>query len=1338
MKKLAEYFVITKLTFFLLILANNSYSQWNTIYTSTVASLSYPYQLSYTKDSAIFIASKKDFLYSKNNGISFVGTNSFVTTPTVSTYDSYKEFADISFANKDTGTIAGASNAGIYYPFAQNATGNFTSWILNHPIIPTAAFTKINSVKHFKNQKVFAFDNLTNLYYSSDGGTNWVLKNTINTANPIFGFGMSMVNEQQGYFATRQGIYKTTDGGQTITYISGFPSSYLNNIIKIRFRDISNGYIIAANNLGENKLFKTTDGGNTWQDMFQGKLPDALVDISFPTNDTGFVATTGYILQTFNGGAEWYIQRFISTGFSELEFIDKNNGIALAQATATSLKVMKFIPNSISSNPFAVFNFQTNYCCNGQVCNITNYGSPLWSYKWYVNNTLSSTAYTPSGLILPYIGNNTVKLVAYNGANKDSVTLSIYNAGTFSGTSNYNIIPYDSTICLGSQANLQIGNYSSQLSYSAFSNSVQISPWATQSSGNLTLNTSPLNFNDTIITVVAVSGYSNCPGNSFSKTKKIKVLPLPPANLMSLVSDSICSQDSVRMIISPCTSGTTYNIKMGGTVFINTFTATTGSSYYYGRDGLVYSQNFNYSSTDINGCSITSPLLHVKIDSMWIKLRTVVPALLPGDTIILDNSQSVATNFNWTFSPGTVVVSNNDTIIKLKYASVGNYNLNLLAQNNTGCRDSLNYNISTYNPLNQGTGATICFADTTLLDNLKQQPPYSWFIQSNGYHRFHTDIKENYYLVHNKYLSSNGWGTSLNYGAMHFRIIKYDKTGNLKWTLTPNFVNTSIGPGFNYVHSTISTISSDINGNIYVTGNFRGNKLTIGNISRTFTTTTSNGNYANAFVAKIDSMGDCKWILAMNKSYSTSFQPVSVGKPIVDQGNSIYLKVDFVGDAVFNDTVIHIGEYTSCLFVIDGSGNLKRMKLLYESDYGQGSISTADASSSSASYADYFSYSDKILKYNNKLIFYAYTNNSNVQLINGSMITAPTIPGYTKPALMTYIIITDTMGNLLNYFKPAVLYDSLWLGSSPNYSYNKNYEPNLSVDKNGNLFFQWNIGYDYYYNWSQYSNANFNKGIYNSYKTMIKLNNNSEIKKTDLFSLIVKYDLNGNVIWHNEKDYVFTKSMVANTDGNIYGLASFDKLATFNSINGNNQMITTTDTCDHMLLYSYDNSGNFLWGKPFIQGGNGVQYPGELAIKDSCNYSIYFSAGFDTTVTFAGNIYPKVAKTFIFKFSPDGSCGEINCIPTSTLVTDINKNIPTITNLFQVAPNPNKGLFQIHSNSTEDLFIQIYNTTGQLVFENTIQADAPNITIDFINSGVYYITAKGKTVKGGEKILVIK
>lgn len=1322
MKKTVIAFIV-RLFILTIIIHSEAYSQWNTIYTTTVTSNSYPYQVNYTRDSAIFITTKKDFIYSKNNGISFIGTNSFVTTPTVSTYNTYREFTDISFANKDTGSIVGFSNLSSGFPFAQSSTGTFSSWILNHTIIPTSALTKINSVKHFKNQKVYAFDNNTNIYYSANSGATWILKNTINNSAPIFGFGMSMVDEENGYFATQQGIFKTIDGGQTTTFVPGFPMAYLYNIIKIRFRDISNGYIIAANNLGENKLFKTNNGGNTWQDVFQGKLPDPLVDVSFPTDDTGFVATSSYILQTFNSGTEWYIQRFTNTGFNELEFIDNTNGVAVAQTSTSSLKVMKYIPNSISNNPFAVFNFQTNYCCNGQVCNIINYGSPSWTYKWYVNNILSSTAFTPTGLILPNVGNNNIKLVAYNGANKDSVTLSIYNAGTFSGTSNFNITPYDTTICYGSQASLLIGNYSSQLSYSAFSNTVQISPWITQISGNLILNTTPLNFNDTMVTVMAVSGYSNCPGNSFSKTKKIKILPLPPSNLMTLTSDSICYNDSAGVILSPLTAKTSYTINWAS-VNVQTYsTSVNGVSYTYKRP-MITSSNFYYISLDSNGCKMTgsAPLL-VRVDSIWTKLKTSYPYLLSGDTITLYN-QSVATNYLWTYSPGSTLISNNDSVVKLTFSSPGDYYLSLHAKNDTGCRDSLSYYIGVCSPVNSGSGQLTCFYDSTLIDQyINSNTRGAWFIQTHNYNRFHTDIRGNYYLAENKYL----YGYDANYGALHFKLAKYDQSGVLKWVVTPGFGI----PGSNYVHTTIGSVSSDIKGNIYITGNFKGGKLTIGSANLTFTS-----SLANAFIAKIDSNGNCKWILGLNKytgSGGTAL-PASAGK-VIAEGNRIYFKADFTEKAICTDTVVNIGSNYSCLMIVDSLGNYIGVKAIYDHDIGQGSISSIDGSGASPS--QYFNYEDKLLKYRDKLIHYGFTTKPSVHVFNGPNLSSPVLSGYTNSCLLSYIIITDTLGNFMNAYVPAAFYDSL-ATNSVNYSRSVRYQPIVNIDKNGFLYFTWNPGVEFTVNYYEPStNYNYTHGYYNKAHYMVRLNDNSQIKRTDPFSITVKYNLNGNVIWHKEADYIYTKSIVINNDGNLYGLGNYYRLAAFGSATGNRQLLTTTDTCRKMLMYSYDDMGNFKWSKPFTSVSDMCQYPGEIVIKDTCNTNLYFTAGFDTTTSFMNTIYSTPHKMSIFKFTPNGSCSEINCIPTATVANNTKTYSTESYNLLQVAPNPNKGQFNIHSNSKEELFIQVYNTTGQLIKEINLQPDKPDVTLDIINSGMYYIIAKGKYLNTGQKVLVV-
>lgn len=1314
--------------YFVIIGSNTCLAQWNVIYTGT-ATTSSAFNIDYTPDSAIFVSAKKDLFYSKNNGSSFTTNTSFVTTPTVAAYNTNREFMAISFSNKDTGIIAGASIvSGTAYPFTQASTGPFSSWTLNHTIIPTAQLSRLNSVACFKSNAAYAFDNATNIYFSADGGNNWVFKNKIAAAGT--GFAMSMINDQQGYFATYQGIFKTLDGGTTIAQVTGIPFAFTYNIRRIWFRDLNNGYIIGSNSSGEYKLYKTTNGGANWQDMFQAKFPDSMVDVSFPTADTGFIATTNYILQTFTGGNDWYIQRFPTIGFHDLDFIDKNHGVAVAQSGAVSAKVLKYVPNSISSYPFALFSFNTTYCCNGQVCSISNYGSLSWTYKWYVNNVLASTAHTPSALTLSGIGTNTVKLVTSNGAFRDSVSATIYNAGVFTGNSNYTISPYDTTICYGTQANLLIGNYNTQLTYATFSNTLQISPWVNQVSGNLVLNTNPLTFNDSLLTVNAVSTYSNCPGNAFSKTKKIRVLPLPPSNLMSLVSDSICYNDTVGIMMAPCMAKTTYNILMQNNVFINTFTASTGSTYNFFYDNVTTSRNFYYKSTDSNGCVLTaSPMHHLKVDTLWIKLKSVVPATMPGDTLTILN-QSVAHDYIWNFSPGTTVLSNNDTLMKLKFATVGNYNLNLLATNLTGCRDSVDYRIGVYNPLNQGSGDAVCFSDTTFHSQHKVKPPIlGWYYELVRYHRYHVDIRENYYVAREYGMNSSEIPASDLWSAIHFKISKYDRNGNLKWTVMPDFSNQAIGPigSVSYVHTTIGSISSDVTGNVFITGNFRGGVLKIGTVSKAFNAN-ANGN-ANAFIAKLDSMGNCQWILPMSKtSNGANYLPATVGKLIADNPNNIYFQADNIATAVFTNTVISTGAYYSCLYVIDGNGNFKRMMRIYETDAGQAGLCSISTS-------NFFFYDYKLIKYKNKLIYYTYTNESNVQLFSGASLTTPTLPGFNSSALMAFVVVTDTIGNVLNYFKPAVLYDSIQNNpDSYTYSFTQEYLPKMNIDKSGNLYFQWSVGP--FNAGNEYTDI-FKRGEYNKNKYTILLNDNSQVKRTDPVSILVKYDLNGNLIWHKEANYLTTSAMEVNNDNNIYGLGHFNRLAAFESADGNNQMITTTDSSHHMLLYSYDPAGNFLWAKTFNSVTNGQQYPGEIFKKDSCNTNLYFSAGFDTTTQFMGNTYLQTKKIHFFKFSPDGSCSEINCIPTSTMVTGIN-SAAADRNLFRVVPNPNNGQFSVLSGCDEELLIRVYNSTGQLVAEITLLPNLEQFMPEITTSGIYYIMASGKTVREQQRIIVIR
>lgn len=221
--------LITSLLLFLFV---HSYSQWNVIYTSTMTPGFSPNQIDYTKDSAIFVSTAKNFFYSKNNGASFTPTNSFVITPGLWNFNN-SSFSDISFSTKDTGVIGGETYSfPSYSALALSSTGSFTNWVHDSSLSINISSAKINSIKHFDNKIIYAFDNKTNIFYSSDNGHSWILKKQIENSPNKFGFSMCMVDEQQGYFATKHGLYKTIDGGQTMIQLNSIPAAYLNYVKK--------------------------------------------------------------------------------------------------------------------------------------------------------------------------------------------------------------------------------------------------------------------------------------------------------------------------------------------------------------------------------------------------------------------------------------------------------------------------------------------------------------------------------------------------------------------------------------------------------------------------------------------------------------------------------------------------------------------------------------------------------------------------------------------------------------------------------------------------------------------------------------------------------------------------------------------------------------------------------------------------------------------------------------------------------------------------------------------------------------------------------------------------
>lgn len=144
-----------------------------------------------------------------------------------------------------------------------------------------------------------------------------------------------------------------------------------------------------------------------------------------------------------------------------------------------------------------------------------------------------------------------------------------------------------------------------------------------------------------------------------------------------------------------------------------------------------------------------------------------------------------------------------------------------------------------------------------------------------------TDINENVYLTGGFKSSSISFGantlSNLNVGTDDIFVVKYDPNGNALWA------NSHGGTGYDYGKS----LSTDVSGNIYLTGSFWSTSITFG------TTTLSTAGAQDIFIVKYNSNGIVQWVN-------------SAGGPSTDDGLStstdangnVYVSGSFLSNAI--------------------------------------------------------------------------------------------------------------------------------------------------------------------------------------------------------------------------------------------------------------------------------------------------------------------------------------------------------------------------------------------------------------------------------------------------------
>jgi photosystem II stability/assembly factor-like uncharacterized protein len=229
----------------------------------------------------------------------------------------------IKFINSNTGFAVG-NHSGVVQTIDKGLTWFQNAGFLNLP----NPYNRLLSKIQFSNENTGWISSDNGLIKTTNSGNNWFYLNPVLSPSVVLKK-FDFVNNNIGWAfgVTSTGInclYKTTNSGAN--FILQYQTNE-QNMGKICFYDSLYGYVSFDNSFGGYNLIRTTNGGQSWNQIKTGYTSLFGDVIDFLDRDNAISMGGGGILKTTNGGDSW--TQLYYTGFQGIQFINQNTGFGV-------------------------------------------------------------------------------------------------------------------------------------------------------------------------------------------------------------------------------------------------------------------------------------------------------------------------------------------------------------------------------------------------------------------------------------------------------------------------------------------------------------------------------------------------------------------------------------------------------------------------------------------------------------------------------------------------------------------------------------------------------------------------------------------------------------------------------------------------------------------------------------------------------------------------------------------------------------------------------------------------------------------------------------------------